>query len=284
MISYQPITFTYQQAHESSCLWCQCFLRFWHSQLKISPGDEVLTILRRKGWECVDMTRCEKCDVCDMNVKYGDLKKQGGLAAVFVNIHPLLLLQKHKMSNYINLIIAAKKPRNSKKLGAWGILKLVQVWQHLGLSFVKSRHALEWKVNGCTPTLISRAQPRKLTIQLIFRRVRPRQTSVSAKLPPFNGKNSRQRKVEIGRLRSISANLDLSLTKCSAAWGKTKPPVFLEFEAIMCLPYNSSSLMMKNKDFSKQRPPYLTFKAIISFWQLQNHKSYQNKDLTVSWD
>lgn len=141
--------------------------------------------------------------------------------------------QKHKMSNYINLIIAAKKPRNSKKLGAWGILKLVQVWQHLGLSFVKSRHALEWKVNGCTPTLISRAQPRKLTIQLIFRRVRPRQTSVSAKLPPFNGKNSRQRKVEIGRLRSISADLDLSLTKCSAAWGKTKPPVFLEFGEIM---------------------------------------------------
>ena len=58
-----------------------------------------------------------------MNVKYGDLKKQGGLAAVFVNIHPLLLLQKHKMSNYINLIIAAKKPRNGKKLGPLGILK-----------------------------------------------------------------------------------------------------------------------------------------------------------------
>ena len=28
-----------------------------------------------KGWECVDMTRCEKCDACDMNVKYGDLGK-----------------------------------------------------------------------------------------------------------------------------------------------------------------------------------------------------------------
>ena len=25
--------------------------------------------------ECVDMTRCEKCDACDMNVKYGDLEK-----------------------------------------------------------------------------------------------------------------------------------------------------------------------------------------------------------------
>ena len=138
--------------------------------------------------------------------------------------------QKHKMSNYINLIIAARKPRNGKKLGAWGILKLVQVWQHLGLSFVKSRHALEWKVDGCTPTLISRAQPRKLTIQLIFRRVRPWQTSVSAKLPPFNGKNSRQRKVEIGRLRSISADLDPPWRSVLQRGEKQSPLCFLSLE------------------------------------------------------
>ena len=101
------------------------------------------------------------------------------------------------------------------------------------INFSKSRHVLEGKVVGY-PTLISCAHAKKLITQLISRREMPWQTSVSAKLPPFNGKNSRQRKAETGRLRSISANLDLSLTKCSAAWGKTKAPVFLEFEAIMC--------------------------------------------------
>ena len=122
--------------------------------------------------------------------------------------------QKHKMSNYINLIIAAKKPRNGKKLRALGILKWVQVWQHLELKeiIILANHGMYWKERWLDIQHLYHVPKLKLITQLISRREMPWQTSVSAKLPPFNGKNSRQRKVEIGRLRSISADLDLSLT------------------------------------------------------------------------
>ena len=53
----------------------ECFPQLWHFWPGISRARWSIDDPGRKGWECVDMTRCEKCDACDMNVKYGDLEK-----------------------------------------------------------------------------------------------------------------------------------------------------------------------------------------------------------------
>ena len=63
------------------------------------------------------MTGCEKCDASDMNVKYGDLKKQDRPRGCFCK-HPLFS-QKHKMSDHISLIVASKKLQKSKTRKIW---------------------------------------------------------------------------------------------------------------------------------------------------------------------
>ena len=60
------------------------------------------------------MTRCEKCDVCDMNVKYGDLKKQDRPRGCFCKHPSTFESQKAKMSNHIRLIVVPKKLQEEK--------------------------------------------------------------------------------------------------------------------------------------------------------------------------